>query len=163
MSNLAAILCSEHEYAEAEKIDREVLDKRRRVLGPEHPDTVWTMSSLAQDVLKQGHYAEAEKLAREATGIEQRVEGLESQGYVNAEGELADVLTAEGHYQDAEKLYWEAIRYATKTNAVNLLAGSWYDFACMSAKAGRHDKAIEYLSHAVDGGFGLPRMDRHRS
>ena len=23
----------------------------------------------------------------------------------------------------------------------------WYDFAVMSAKAGRHDKALEYLSH----------------
>jgi eukaryotic-like serine/threonine-protein kinase len=156
MFNLAAILASEHKYAEAEKIDREVLDKQRRLEGPEHPDTALTISELSVDVLHQGRYGEAEKLAREALDIEQRVEGPESPGYLNAENRLGNVLTVEGHYQDAEKLYWEAIRNATKTNALNLLAGSWYDLACMSAKAGRHDKALEYLSHAVDSGFGLP-------
>jgi hypothetical protein len=29
--------------------------------------------------------------------------------------------------------------------------------AAMSAKAGRHDKALEYLGHAVDSGFGRPK------
>jgi eukaryotic-like serine/threonine-protein kinase len=156
MDGLASILADERKYAEAEKIHREVLEKEGRLLGPEHPDTASTMSELADDVLNQGHYAEAEKLAREALGIEQRVAHPESFGYLNAEDELAAVLTAEGHYQDAESLYREAIRTETKANVESQLAGSWYGLACMSAKAGRHDKALECLSHAVDNGFGKP-------
>jgi tetratricopeptide (TPR) repeat protein len=156
MHGLAIILRTEGKYAEAEKIFREVLDKQGRLLGREHPETAETMTQLARDLQSQGRYPEAEKLDREALGIQQRIGGPESLDARIAQDELALVFEEEGHYQDAEKLYWEAIRNATKTNALNLLASSWYDLACMSAKAGRHDKALEYLSHAVDSGFGLP-------
>jgi serine/threonine protein kinase len=156
MVDLGRSLFDERKYAEAENIYREVLDKQRRLLGPEHRETVTTMSFLAHDLLYQGRYSEAERLARQATGIEQRVNGPESPGYMDAENELAEILKTEGHYQDAERLYREAIRNATKTNAVRQIALSWYDLACMSAKAGRRNKAVEYLAHAVDSGFGLP-------
>jgi eukaryotic-like serine/threonine-protein kinase len=156
MHGLAIILRTEGKYAEAEKIFREVLDKRRRLLGPEHPETAETMTQLAHDLQSQGRYPEAEKLAREALGIEQRVNGPESLDATIAQDELALVFEEEGHYEDAEKLYREAIRTATKTNAVSLLASSWYGLACMSARAGRHDKAFEYLGHAIDNGYAVP-------
>jgi tetratricopeptide (TPR) repeat protein len=114
------------------------------------------MTELALDLQSQGRYAEAEKLAREALGIEQRVNGPGSLDARGSQDELAEVLEAEGHSQDAEKLYREAIRNATKTHAVSLLASSWYGLACMSVKAGRHDKALEYLGHAVDNGYPVP-------
>jgi tetratricopeptide (TPR) repeat protein len=114
------------------------------------------MSSLSVDLSELGRYPEAEKLARDALDIEQRVNGPESPGAMYAEGELADVLTAEGHYQDAEGLDRETLRAATKANAGLQLGLSWYGLATMSAKAGRHDKAIEYLGHAVDSSFGRP-------
>ena len=156
MSNLAIVLGDERKFAEAEKIHREVLEKEVRLLGPEHRTTASTMTELALDLQHQGRYAEAEKLAREAVVIEQRVEGPENPGYLGAERSLANVLAAEGHYQDAERLYRELIRTATNTNAVSMLAISWYDLACMSAKAGRHDEAFEYLGDAVNRGFGRP-------
>ena len=153
MGDLATTLYNERKYADAEKIHREVLDKERRVLGPEHPNTIWTMDALADDLLELGRHADAERLAREAVGIEQRVHGPESPYYLFAELTLADVLAAEGHYQNAEKLYREANRNATNGNAHIELGSSWYGLARMSAKAGRHDKALEYLGHAVDSGF----------
>ena len=156
MHGLAIILSSEGKYAEAEKIFREVLDKRRRLLGPEHPETAETMTQLARDLQSQGRYPEAEKLAREALGIQQRIGGPESLDARIAQDELALVFEEEGHYQDAERLYREAIRNATKTKAVSLLASSWYGLACMSARAGRHDKAFEYLGNAVDNGYAVP-------
>ena len=39
INSLAATLAYERRYAEAERMERELLDIRRRVLGPEHPDT----------------------------------------------------------------------------------------------------------------------------
>jgi hypothetical protein len=54
----------EGRYAEAEKLDRETLDIRRRVLGPEHPVTLTSMNNLAIVLADEGRYAEAEKLDR---------------------------------------------------------------------------------------------------
>jgi hypothetical protein len=43
-------LCRE----EAAKIKREVLEKRRRILGEEHPDTISAMNNLANTLGNQG-------------------------------------------------------------------------------------------------------------
>jgi len=65
MHNLAFVLSLEGRYAEAEKLDREALDLRRRVLGPEHPATLATMRDLSVDLSRERRYAEAEKLVRD--------------------------------------------------------------------------------------------------
>ena len=53
-SNLALARDSDGQYAEAERIQREVLDVRRRVLGDEHPDTLNSASNLATSLSGQG-------------------------------------------------------------------------------------------------------------
>lgn len=75
--NLALVLDQEGYYAEAEKLDRETLDIRRRVLGPEHPDTLRSLGTLGGVLTDEGHYPEAEKLHREALDVQQRVLGPE--------------------------------------------------------------------------------------
>ena len=47
MSNLATSLRDQGKHAEAEQMRSELLDVRRRVLGPEHPDTLATVRNLA--------------------------------------------------------------------------------------------------------------------
>ena len=46
-SNLAECRVCDGQYADAERINREVLRGRRRVLGKEHPDTLTSASNLA--------------------------------------------------------------------------------------------------------------------
>ncbi len=46
-NNLATSLLGQGKYADAERINREVLRGRRRVLGEEHPDTLTSASNLA--------------------------------------------------------------------------------------------------------------------
>jgi hypothetical protein len=46
MGNLANSRWSQGKHAEAEQEFRELLDVRRRVLGPEHPDTLATLRDL---------------------------------------------------------------------------------------------------------------------
>jgi hypothetical protein len=53
------------------------LDIARRVLGPEHPDTVSLMINLAQNIQNQGRYSESEALNRAAVEINRRVLGPE--------------------------------------------------------------------------------------
>ena len=59
--NLAASLSRQGKYAEAEKMEREVLAVSKRVLGAEHPDTLTAAGNLALSLKRQGKYAEAEK------------------------------------------------------------------------------------------------------
>jgi tetratricopeptide (TPR) repeat protein len=47
MHHLAHALANQGKYAEAQKLLEEVLDIRRRVLGPEHPDTLDSILNLA--------------------------------------------------------------------------------------------------------------------
>ena len=49
-----------------EKLLEEVLDKKRRILGPDDESTLATLTNLAVNLGDQGKLAEAEKLLREA-------------------------------------------------------------------------------------------------
>ena len=56
---------------------REVLGVQRRVLGPEHPHTLTTMSNLATSLGEQGKHEEAEPMFRNLLDVRSRVLGLE--------------------------------------------------------------------------------------
>ena len=56
---------------------REVLGVQRRVLGPEHPHTLTTMSNLATSLRDQGKRAKAEPMFRELLDVRRRVLGPE--------------------------------------------------------------------------------------
>ena len=47
-NNMAVSLNDEGKYAEAEEIQRQVLEVSKRVLGPGHPSTVATSNNLAE-------------------------------------------------------------------------------------------------------------------
>ncbi|CAG8883634.1 unnamed protein product, partial [Penicillium egyptiacum] len=47
-------------YEEAEAIHRRTLQDREKVLGPEHPDTLTSVSNLGSVLESQGKYEEAE-------------------------------------------------------------------------------------------------------
>jgi hypothetical protein len=61
-SNLAASLSHQGKHAEAERIEREVLGARRRVLGEEHPSTLMSANNLAMSLADQRKDAEAEEM-----------------------------------------------------------------------------------------------------
>ena len=65
MGSLAITLMEEGRYVEAEKY-RETFDGMRRVLGPEHGKTLYTLEYLAIDLSHEGRYGDAKKLFREA-------------------------------------------------------------------------------------------------
>ena len=62
--NLASCRHYDGRFAESERIEREVLGVRRRVLGEEHPDTLSAAGNLAQSLSRQGKYADAERIGR---------------------------------------------------------------------------------------------------
>jgi hypothetical protein len=66
MSALGGILVDEGRYAEAEKLLRDTLDIRRRVLGEDNPNTAATEYKLARSIARQHRRDEAISLLQGA-------------------------------------------------------------------------------------------------
>jgi hypothetical protein len=68
-------LSDQGKHADAERIEREVLEARKRVLGAEHPDTLTSANNLAASLADQGKYAEAERMLHAALASHRRLLG----------------------------------------------------------------------------------------
>ena len=67
MSNLALVLDSQGKYEEAEAMNRQTLERREKVLGLEHPDTLTSVHCLAHLLAKQRRIDESLRLYRRAS------------------------------------------------------------------------------------------------
>jgi non-specific serine/threonine protein kinase/serine/threonine-protein kinase len=65
-------------YARAHELAKSAFDSRMRLLGPDDPKTLESMTQLGWVLSREGHYPEAEKLEREALAGERRVLGPEN-------------------------------------------------------------------------------------
>jgi hypothetical protein len=77
---------------------------RKRVLGPEHPQTLSNASNLAAFLSEQGKYAEAEVMQRELLAVQKRVLGPEHPHTLTSANNLATSLSKQGKYAEAEHL-----------------------------------------------------------
>jgi non-specific serine/threonine protein kinase/serine/threonine-protein kinase len=96
-------------YVQAQSLLTRAVDIRRRVLGPENPDTLTSMSSLGLDLTRQGRFDEAEKSLRGTLDIQRRVLGREHPDTLTSMTNLAYALDKKGRYAEAEKLYRETL------------------------------------------------------
>ena len=69
MANLALVRDARGRHSEAEALLRQVLARRRRVLGTEHPRVLGAMNDLGLMLSHQGKHVEAEPLLRECLEI----------------------------------------------------------------------------------------------
>jgi len=109
MDVMAGVYDSLGLYPRAQLLEKQGMEIRQRVLGPEHPETLSSTSNLAKVLFDEGHYMEAEKLQRETLDVEKRVLGPEHRNTLNSMNSLALVLYREGHYAEAEKLDRETL------------------------------------------------------
>jgi tetratricopeptide (TPR) repeat protein len=96
-------------FAQAEKLDRETLDICRRVLGPEHPDTLAVMSNLGSTLHYEARYAEAAQLERETFEMQRRVLGPQHRDTMGSMNNMAFTLEHLRRYPEAERIYREAL------------------------------------------------------
>ncbi|KAF4631143.1 hypothetical protein G7Y89_g6995 [Cudoniella acicularis] len=62
IANLALTYWNQGRWKEAEELNLQVIETRKRVLGQEHPDTLATIANLASTYRNQGRLKEAEEL-----------------------------------------------------------------------------------------------------
>jgi eukaryotic-like serine/threonine-protein kinase len=96
-------------YSQAGPLFARALEIRRRVLGPEHPDTLKSMNDVGTILEEQGRYAEAEKLHRQLLEIRRRALGPDHADTLISMNSLANSLGEQGRYADAEKLIRQAV------------------------------------------------------
>ena len=101
---LGAALCEGQRHEEAEPLLRESLEKRRRVLGPDHPITLYGIFDLGDLLSTQGKLAEAEPYLREAFEKRRRVVGAANEVTVGTAAALGQVLVKLGRGSEAEGL-----------------------------------------------------------
>jgi len=95
--------------AEAERLNRETLEIRQRVLGPEHPETLTSMYNLSGTLLSEHRYSEAEMVAQDTLDIHRRVLGLDHPETADSVYNLACAEANLGKVSDALYHLREAI------------------------------------------------------
>jgi tetratricopeptide (TPR) repeat protein len=109
MNNLASAYKYRGLYEEAEQLNLKVLEIRRRVLGEEHPRTLWSMGNLATVYTHQDRYEEAEQLQSKVLEIQRRVLGEEHPDTLASMHSLALVYGGQRRRDEAEQLFMETL------------------------------------------------------
>ena len=147
-------------YPEAEPHLRAALAIRRRVVGPQHPDTALSMIALAEWCILTGQYAEAEPLLRDAASV-YRATGDEKWLAI-ALNDLGTLKWITGEYGAAERFLHEALH-----NSRNLVGPDRAPRAVMYSTLGlaRRDQGdlaqgAEFLQKAIKQHRALPGEPR---
>jgi serine/threonine protein kinase/tetratricopeptide (TPR) repeat protein len=96
-------------YSRAMSLEQRTVEIRKRVLGPDNPDTLKSQANLAVLFARSGHYPEAEKLARETLETSRRVLGPDNPLTLGLTTNLAILLDREGRFPESEQLAREAL------------------------------------------------------
>ena len=109
MQDLAWVFSEQGRFAEAERLQRKVLDSEQRVLGPDDLDTLRTMGDLAVTLCEEGNYPEGIRLNREVFEKKKRILGPEAFDTLAAEDNLAVMLNESDQLPEAAKVEQETL------------------------------------------------------
>jgi tetratricopeptide (TPR) repeat protein len=100
----AITLYNDGRYSEAEELEVQVVQTRKRVLGNEHPDTLSSMINLASTYSDQGRWKEAEELEVQVMQARKRVLGNEHPDTLRSMNNIASTYWNQGRLKEAEVL-----------------------------------------------------------
>jgi tetratricopeptide (TPR) repeat protein len=96
------------QYASAETSHRKASTLREEVLGPEHPDTLTSMSNLALVLDSQGKYEEAEAMNRQTLAQQEKALGPKHPETLLSVYRLAHLLAKQHRVDESLLLYQRA-------------------------------------------------------
>ena len=104
MARFALVFYENGYWNDAEKLEVDVMELRKRILGAEHPDTLTSMSNLAETYRHQGRWNETEKLQVDVMELRKRLFGAEHPDTLSSMANLAATYRQQGRWNEAEKL-----------------------------------------------------------
>ncbi|KAF8179765.1 hypothetical protein K438DRAFT_1603509, partial [Mycena galopus ATCC 62051] len=98
--------CAGHlgRFEDTEWLELVVLEKRRKILGAEHLDTLAAMNNLAATYCSLGRFEDAEKLQLVVLEKRRKILGDEHPETLNAMTQLAHTYHSLGQFEDAEQV-----------------------------------------------------------
>lgn len=169
LSNIGSILLQQEKFTPGEATFRQVLEAKRRVLGPEHPSTLLTMGNLAlasgtpqallrsRTALPTGPRNQNQK-SRPRQLLHPRYEtttrGPEQSDTLLTQHALADVLATQHHYPEAETLFRQTLALQIKVLTAHHpnTAHTECSLAQVLALQGKRDEAFVHLQACLDDG-----------
>ncbi|MBE3045205.1 tetratricopeptide repeat protein, partial [Candidatus Bathyarchaeota archaeon] len=92
------------QWKDAEGFQKEAIDIRGDLLGPEHPDTLSSMANLASTYRNQGRWEEAENLEVQVMETRKTKLGADHPSTLTSMANLASTYWNQGRWEEAEKL-----------------------------------------------------------
>ncbi|KXJ89485.1 P-loop containing nucleoside triphosphate hydrolase protein [Microdochium bolleyi] len=105
----AALFYYQGQWGDAEEFQAQAVDLWRALLGPDHPDTLDSMSNLASTYWSQGRWEEAEKLDIEVIETRKTKLGASHPNTLTCMNNLAATYWNQGRWDEAEKLEVEVM------------------------------------------------------
>jgi serine/threonine-protein kinase len=109
LNYLAQVRRNQRRAPAAESLYREVLRQRRRLLPPDDPQIILTLSGLGSSLQAQGRHDEAERTLRDALAIERKRQPLDLMAVAQLSRNLGHSLRDQERFAEAEVLYREAL------------------------------------------------------
>ena len=103
-SNFALVLGENGDLNNAEQLEVQVMDMRKKLLGAEHPDTLISMGNLASTYRNQGRWNVAEQLEIQVMNMRKKLFGAEHPDILVSMGNLANTYRNQGRWNEAEQL-----------------------------------------------------------
>lgn len=101
LNSRAVQLYTKGKYAEAIRVAERALSLADKALGPEHPDTLWSVNNLGTLYYTQGRYGEAESLYKRALAGREKALGAGHLDTLRSVNNLGLLYQAQGRYSDA--------------------------------------------------------------
>ena len=113
-NNFALVLGENGNWNSVELLLIQVIDMRKKLLGPGHPDTLISMVNLANTYGNQGRLNEAEQLQIQVMDMTKKLLGAEHPDTLISMVNLAYTYRVQGRICDSEKLELEAMNIKTR-------------------------------------------------
>jgi tetratricopeptide (TPR) repeat protein len=110
----ALVLGENGDSNNAEQLEIQVMDMRKKTLGAEHPDTIRSMGNLACTYSDQGRWDEAEQLRIQVMDMRKKLLGAEHPDTIWSMGNLANTYSNQGRWNEAEQLQIQVMNMRKK-------------------------------------------------
>jgi serine/threonine protein kinase/tetratricopeptide (TPR) repeat protein len=140
------------DYPTAERMQRRVVELRKKVYPNGHREVAEALDNLAITVMLRGELHQAEAFSREAVAVGKRSLGPEHSDNAAWLNNLATILKHEAKFQDAEAIYREALALNRKVlgNEHREVAATLNNLALVIAKQGKLEEAEQLLRESLE-------------
>ena len=103
-TGIARVYYEQGQWNKAEELDVVIMEKRKQLLGEDHPDTLCSMGNLANTYRNQGRWNDAEELEVVVMEKSKQILGEDHPHTLLSLANLAAIYSYQGRWNDAEEL-----------------------------------------------------------